>query len=87
LYAGKPAKGLTSLAIQSALAYYAFISITSGYYLIGAASITGIGGMFYIGGANYAAYLAKDKNQSRINQYNNKIQNMLLTIEEIKINN
>lgn len=78
--AGKPLQGIASLLIIGTFGYYGYYAFTNG--MIGTGVFSGV--MFplrlYLGGINYAAVSAREKNLKKRNQIYNAIErNMLYT--------
>ena len=79
IYTGHWGRGLSSLLLSSAFATYTYVSFVNGFYLSGVFSGFSPFRMFWTGGANYAEYLAKQKNKERIAIHNKKIKDFIFT--------
>ncbi|OIP03026.1 MAG: hypothetical protein AUJ97_05300 [Bacteroidetes bacterium CG2_30_32_10] len=84
IYTGHWGRGFSSLLLSGAFATYTYISFVNGFYLSGVFSGFSPFRMFWSGGANYAEYLAKQKNKERISQHNKKVKNFILKTIDLK---
>lgn len=84
IYTGHWGRGLSSLLLNGAFATYTYVSFVNGFYLSGVFSGFSPFRMFWTGGANYAEYLAKQKNKERISQHNKKVKNFILKTIDLK---
>jgi hypothetical protein len=78
MYTGQWGRGLSSLILQGAFVTYTYFSFINGFYISGVFSGFSTFRSFWTGGANYAKYLAKQKNKERIDNHNKKVKDFLL---------
>lgn len=85
IYAGHPARGLSSILLQSAFIAASIWAFLNTFYIAGI--IYGASTFFalYTGGAKYAQTLALNGNQKKINAYKQSIKDLVLQTEENKI--
>lgn len=84
IYSGHVLRGITSLGLQGSALIYAIIALQKSFYL--SAIFTGFGlfQMFYLGGVRYSVYLVDKENAKKIFEYNKRIRDFVLSIENIK---
>lgn len=82
IYAGKYGEAITSIILQSAGLYYAFVSYEAKYYLSAWLVGTGIAGSFYFGSGRRTETVIKDYNKKKAAAFNDKLKFKL--IEQIK---
>ncbi len=84
IYSGHWGRGLSSLILSGAFATYTYVSFINGFYYAGVFSGFSTFRMFWTGGANYAEYLAKQKNKDRITKHNKKIKDLIYKTNTIQ---
>jgi len=78
MYAGYFWKGLVSTLLNAGLIYFSIWNFANGYFFSGAFTGVALFYLSYNGGAKYAATLASQHNEQRIESFNEKIKRQLL---------
>jgi hypothetical protein len=78
MYAGYFWKGLVSTLLNAGLIYFSVWNFANGYFFSGAFTGVALFYLSYNGGAKYAATLAGEHNEKRINSFNEKIKTQVL---------
>ncbi len=78
MYAGYFWKGLVSTLLNAGLIYFSVWNFANGYFFSGAFTGVALFYLSYNGGAKYAATLATQQNEKRINSFNEKIKIQVL---------
>jgi len=83
VYAGYPAGGIMSFALNATSLAFGVLMIINGYYLTGYIIGTGLLQKFYFGGLRRTEYLVQKTNYLRIRKFNDEIKEILMT--DVKI--